>query len=50
MSKQQYYFGALNLKSKQSHTIRLDWQDTDEIIKALEELLKNCPDERICLL
>lgn len=41
----QNYFGALNLKSKEAHTIRLDWQETDEIIRALEELLKSYPEE-----
>ena len=45
----QNYFGALNLKSRKAHAIRLDWQDTDEIIKALEELLKNYPNKNICL-
>ncbi len=46
----QNYFGALNLKSKKAHTIRLDWQDTGEIIRALQELSKNYPHKRICLL
>lgn len=46
----QNYFGALNLKSKKAHLIPLDWQDTDEIIKALEKLSKNYPDKKICLL
>ena len=46
----QNYFGALNLKSKKAHTIQLSWQDTDEIIRALEELLKSYPGKRICLL
>lgn len=45
----QNYFGALNLKSRKGHVIRLDWQDTEEIIKALEGLSKNYPGKRICL-
>lgn len=46
----QNYFGALNLKSRKAHAIRIDWQDTEEIIKALEGLSKNYPDKRICLI
>lgn len=49
-SEYQSYFGALNLKQKQAHLIRLNWQDTEEIIKALEELSKNYPHKRICLI
>ncbi len=46
----QNYFGALNLKNKKAHTIRLNWQDTNEIIKALEELSKSYYGKKICLL
>lgn len=46
----QNYFGALNLKSKKAHTLRLDWQATDEIIQALEKLSNNYPDKKVCLL
>lgn len=46
----QNYFGTLNLKSKRAHIIALAWQDTDEIIRALQELLKNYPDKKVCLL
>lgn len=49
-SEYQNYFGALNLKSKKAHTIRLDWQETDEIIRALEELSKSYPNKKICIL
>lgn len=45
----QNYFGALNLKNKKAHTIKLNWQDTDEIIKALEELSKKYPGKKICI-
>ncbi len=46
----QNYFGALNLKSHKANTIKLDWQDTDTIIEALEKLSKSYPGKRICLL
>lgn len=46
----QNYFGTLNLKSKKAHTIRLSWQDTDEIIRALKELFKIYPYKKICLI
>lgn len=46
----QNYFGALNLKNKKSSVIRLDWQNTKEIIKALEELSKSYPRKKICIL
>lgn len=46
----QNYFGALNLKNKKEKLIRLNWQNTDEIIKALEELSKEYPNKRICII
>ena len=46
----QNYFGVLNLKSKKTHTIRLDWQDTDEIIKTLKKISKSYFNKRICIL
>lgn len=45
----QNYFGVLNLKSKKSQTIRLAWQNSDEIIRALKELSSSYPDKKICL-
>jgi transposase len=48
-NEHQNYFGVLNLKSQKAHVIRLDWQDTDEIIKALEILSKKYPYRKICL-
>lgn len=45
----QNYFGALNLKNQTAHLIRLDWQDTAEIIKALARLSKKYPHKKICL-
>jgi transposase len=46
----QNYFGALNLKSKKAQTIKINWQNTDEIIKALEELSRNYMGKRICII
>ncbi len=48
--QKQHYLGALNLKSKQLHLSRLDWQNSDNIIKALENLARLYPDKNICLL
>ena len=38
--ERQNYFGAWNIKSKEEVLIELDWQNTETIIKALEELSK----------
>lgn len=48
--QKQHYFGALNLKSHQLHLRRLAWQDSDNIIQALEYLARFYPSKRICLL
>ena len=47
----QNYFGVLNLKTKKAHVIALDWQNTDEIIKALDNLSnrKEYKGKNICL-
>ena len=46
----QSYFGTLNLASGKASTVRLDWQNQEEIIKALKEILKSHRDKNICLL
>lgn len=46
----QNYFGALNLKSKKSHVIRLNWQDTEQIIIALQKLSEHYPNKKICII
>lgn len=48
--QKQHYFGALNLKTHQLHLERLNWQDSDNIIQALEDLTRFYPNKRICLL
>lgn len=42
----QNYFGVLNQKSFKCHVYEMDWQNQDEIIKALEKY----PGKRICLI
>lgn len=46
----QNFFGALNLKNHKAHTIRLDWQNQEEIIRALQEILKFYPDKKVCII
>ncbi len=46
----QNYLGLLNQKSFRCHIYELDWQNQEEIAKALEKLLKNYPDKRICII
>jgi transposase len=46
----QSYFGALSLKTQKHRLIPLDWQDTDNMIRALTELKKQYPHKRICLI
>lgn len=46
----QSYFGTLNLGTGKAHTIRLPWQNQEEIIKALTKLLKFYPNKNICIL
>ena len=49
-SQKQHYFGALNLKTKRHHLLRLNWQDSEHVIQALSKLKVDYPDKRICLL
>lgn len=35
----QNYFGALNIKNQKSHVIKLNWQNQEEIIRALKKIL-----------
>lgn len=45
----QNYIGLLNQKNFKCHLYELDWQKQEEIIKALEKLLKHYPNKRICI-
>ena len=46
----QSYFGALNQQTGEHHLIELEWQDTTNIIKALEEIKKCYKDKKVCLI
>lgn len=46
----QSYFGALNLKNGKERLVRMNWQNQEEILKALSVLLPSYPDQRVCLL
>jgi transposase len=46
----QNFFGALNLKSHQSHAFRLDWQNQYTMIYSLKRLTKLYPNKKICLI
>lgn len=48
--KRQNYFGAWNIKTKVEHLIELDWQNTETIIKALEELSKLYPNKKLMII
>src|SRR3990167_888925 len=45
----QSYFGALNQKNFKCHAYELDWQNQEEILKAVSKLLQEYPDKKICL-
>lgn len=46
----QSYFGALNQNTGKHHLIPLDWQNTDNMIMALERIQALYPNKHICLL
>lgn len=46
----QNFFGVLNLKSHTAHTIKLNWQNQTEIIKALENISKCYPNKKLCVI
>ncbi|MFH1233505.1 MAG: IS630 family transposase, partial [Patescibacteria group bacterium] len=45
----QNYIGMLNHKNNKCHIYELEWQNQDEIIKALKIFIKNYPNKRICI-
>jgi len=45
----QHYFGALNLDDGTEELILLDWQDTENIVGALRELVKRYPKKKLAL-
>lgn len=46
----QHYFGALNVTTKKEELVRLDWQNTKNIIEALREMTKRYPDKKMCFI
>ena len=46
----QHYFGALNVSSKKEELVRLDWQNTKNIIQALREMTKRYPGQKLCFI
>jgi transposase len=49
-SQYQNFFGALNLKSQRAHTVRLGWQNQEEIIEALQEVSREYPGKKFCVI
>lgn len=45
----QNYIGLLNQKNFKCRLYELKWQNQEEIIKALEQFLKNYPNKRVCV-
>jgi transposase len=45
----QSYIGFLNQKSYQCHLHEMPWQNSDEVLKATEQFLKEYPDKKICI-
>jgi transposase len=48
--KAQSFIGFLNLKTGEDLLYRLSWQKQDTIIPVLEELIKQYPNQRICII
>lgn len=46
----QNYFGALNLDSGKHELVRLDWQDTENMIHALRALTKRYRGTKLCII
>jgi hypothetical protein len=49
-SDSQCFFGALNQKNFKCHVYPMPWQNQDEIIVVLQNLLAEYPDKKICLI
>ncbi len=45
----QSYIGFLNQKSYQCHLYEMPWQNSDEVLKATGQFLKEYPDKKICI-
>lgn len=45
----QSYLGALNQRTFKCHAYEMAWQNQEEVLSALEKLLQNYPDKKICI-
>lgn len=45
----QSYIGFLNQKNYRCHLYEMPWQNSDEVLKALEQFLKAYPNKKICI-
>lgn len=45
----QSYIGFLNQKSYQCHLYEMPWQNSDEVLRAMEQFLHEYPDKKICI-
>jgi len=45
----QSYIGFLNQKTYGCHLYEMPWQNSDEVLIAMEQFLKQYPDKRICI-
>jgi len=46
----QSYIGFLNQKNFSCHLYEMDWQNSEEVLKAFEQFLQAYPDKRICVI
>jgi transposase len=46
----QHYFGALNVSTKKEELVKLDWQNTKNIIEALREITTRYKDKKLCFI
>lgn len=49
-SDSQSYIGFLNQKSYACHLYEMDWQNSEEVLKAFEKFLKEYPDKQIAII
>lgn len=45
----QSYIGFLNQKNFKCHIYEMPWQNSEEVIKAIEQFLKEYPNKKICI-
>lgn len=45
----QSYIGFLNQKNYQCHLYEMSWQNSDEVLRAMGQFLKQYPDKKMCI-